>query len=182
MRPAADGCEVVAAGTDIWMDSDEGHLAYIAHDGDFDIRARVAAFEATHLYAKAGLMVRESLASGSRHVFFLVFHDNAARNNNNGGFEGQFRPKADGPSFGIYPPQPDPVPPRFPVRFPDTWLRLVRRRDEFELHAGMKGGDWTLFARTSFALPRRVLLGLAVTSHDPASLATAKFREIEIRQ
>ncbi len=180
VRAAAGGWDVVAAGKDIWMEADEGHFAHVAHEGDFDLRARLASFAASHLYAKAGLMARESTADGSRHVFFLAFKDNAARNNNHGGFEGQFRPNTGGPSFGVYPPQPDPVPPRFPVEFPNAWLRLLRRNDDFEMLVSGNGRNWTAFGRATVPLPSRVLVGLAVTSHDPAGVATAAFRDIEL--
>lgn len=175
------GCDLVAAGADIWLNADEGHFAFCAHEGDFDLRVQVMAFEATHLYAKAGLMVRESAAAGSRHLFFLTFPHNAARNNNNGGYEAQSRAVTDGSCTGLYPPQPDPVPSRFPVAFPHAWLRIVRRGDVFELFQGTNGVTWNRYGGVTLPLARRVLVGVATTSHDPAATATARFRELALQ-
>ncbi len=174
------GCDLVAAGSDIWLEADEGHFGYFTHEGDFDLRARVESFTATHLYAKAGLMVRESLAPGGRHLFLLAFRNDAARNNNNGGFEGQYRAVHDGPCTGVYPPQPDPVPSRFPACFPHAWLRIVRQGETFHLFQGRDGVTWNIYGRVNLALPRRLLLGVATTSHDPAVTATAQFRDLSV--
>ncbi|MEO5957645.1 MAG: hypothetical protein ABIZ49_02340, partial [Opitutaceae bacterium] len=103
------------------------------------------------------------------------------RNNNNGGFEGQFRGATDGPSTGIYPPQPDPVPARFPVTFPNAWLRVVRKGDTFQLFQSTDGVGWHRYGDAALELPRRVLLGVAATSHDPEARATARFREMALR-
>jgi hypothetical protein len=180
LNRGVDGYDLVAGGSDIWLNADEGHFASFAHEGDFDLRVRLAAFEGTHLYAKAGVMVRESLAAGSRHLFFLAFRHDAARNRNNGGFEGQFRAETDGPCTGIYPPQPDPVPSRFPASFPNAWLRLVRRADEFQMFQGVDGVTWNRYGSVSLALPPKILLGLAATSHEPGETATARFRDLAL--
>jgi hypothetical protein len=180
LQPCADGCDLVAAGSDIWLEADEGHFGFFAHEGDFELCVRVEAFAASHLYAKAGLMVRESLAPGSRHIFLLTFRNDAPRNNNNGGFEGQYRAIHDGPCTGLYPPQPDPAPSRFPACFPHAWLRIARRGDAFHLFQGVDGTTWKAYGAVNLALAPRLLLGVAATSHDPATTATARFRELSV--
>lgn len=181
-QPTADGYDLTAGGSDIWMKADEGHYAWRSQTGDFELQARITAFAATHLYAKAGLMARESLNPGSRHVYFLAFHGNATRNHNEGGFEGHYRTETDGKTTAIYPAkQPDTIPPQYPVSFPNAWLRLGRRGDRFEFSLSSDGRQWTVFAQHALALPSRLFVGLAVTSHDPASLAKASFREIGLR-
>jgi hypothetical protein len=129
---------------------------------------RIESLAQADLYTKAGLMARESLAPGSRHVFALAFPSNAARNNNDGGYEFQSRATTGGTSSAINPPQPQPR-----VSFPNTWLRLRRESDTFIAFASSDGAVWTEFARQTLALPQTVYFGLAVTAHSVNARTTA---------
>jgi hypothetical protein len=57
-----------AAGTDIWNTSDQFEYAYQGCVGDCTITARVNSLVNTHQWAKAGVMIRESLLASSKHV------------------------------------------------------------------------------------------------------------------
>jgi hypothetical protein len=174
------GYDLTAGGADIWEFSDQFHFACDWHEGNFDGRVRVESLEEGHPYTKAGLMVRESLDPGSPHFYHVVFPDNRLRNNNSGGHESQYRLTQGGASTAIYPADKTKQPPRFPVNYPDVWIRVTRRGAVFEAFSGSDGVNWTLFARHEQTLPRRVLIGLAVTSHDDTKVVRARFREFEI--
>ncbi len=169
MSRVGDVVTIGAGGADIWGTADEFHFAHQQRTGDFDISVRVESLTAADLYTKAGLMARESLAAGSRHVFAVAFPSNAARNNNDGGFEFQHRAATGGASLAIYPAQPQPR-----VSYPNTWLRLRRQGDTFIAFSSADGATWREFARHALALPQTVYFGLAVTSHTAGTATTAK--------
>jgi regulation of enolase protein 1 (concanavalin A-like superfamily) len=165
---------VRAGGEDIWNTSDQFHFVHQARSGDFDVAVRIESLGPTHLYTKAGLMVREALTADSRNLFFVVFPDNAPRNHNTGGYELQYRAARGGGSVAIYPPQRGDGTAEFPVRFPDVWLRLRRRGDTFAGFASADGVAWKLYAAHTLPLPAAVAVGVAVTSHDPAATTMAR--------
>ncbi len=166
---AGDELTVVAGGTDIWGSGDQGYFTSQSRTGDFDISVRVSSLTPADLYTKVGLMARESLAAGSRHVFAMVFPSNAARNNNNGGYEFQYRTATNGASAAIYPAVPQPT-----VNYPNTWLRLQRQGDVFISYSSVDGVWWSEFARTTMSLPATVFFGIAATSHTGSAQTTAK--------
>ena len=165
---SGDTLTIQTGGADIWDVADQFHFASQQRTGDFDIPVRIESLTEADLYSKAGLMARESLAAGSRHVFALAFPSNAARNNNDGGYEFQSRATTGGASSAIYPAAPQPR-----VGYPNTWLRLRREGDTFIAYASADGAMWTEFARQTLALPQTIHFGVAVTSHNVASRTTA---------
>lgn len=171
------GFDITAGGADVWGVKDEFNFVYIEISGDFDIAARVESLAAAHLYTKAGLMAREDLKPGSRHIYFQIFPDNKPRNKNNGGFEFQYREQTDGEMKAIYPGRFDGTP-DFPVTFPNTWIRLRRVGDKFTGYTGTDGKSWKEYATYTLVLPEKVYLGPAVTSHNTTEYTTAKFRNI----
>lgn len=176
-----NGILIVAGGADVWGVRDEFHFAFIEHNGDFDFACRVASLSSPHLYTKAGLMVREELSENSRHIFFQVFPDNKARNKNNGGYEFQYRLQKGGEMKAIYPPKADGIP-GFPVNYPDTWIRLERKGNEFRGFWSSDGKTWKLYTTFTLELPDKIFLGLAVTSHNKKESATAVFKDISTKK
>ncbi|QJE97570.1 PQQ-dependent sugar dehydrogenase [Luteolibacter luteus] len=167
---------ITAGGTDIWGNTDQFHFAHQLRNGDFDISVRVESVVQADLYTKTGLMVRESLAANARHIMALVFPSNAARNNNDGGYEFQYRASTGGNATALYPPQPQPR-----VNYPETWLRMKREGDTFIAYSGSDGFTWTEYARTTMVLPAEIHFGMAVTAHTASPRTTAKF-QIETRR
>ena len=171
------GFDITAGGADVWGIKDEFNFVYIEKTGDFDLAARVESLTATHQYTKAGLMAREDLTPGSRHIYFQIFPDNRPRNKNNGGYEYQYRQQTGGEMKAIYPARFEGTP-DFPVSFPDTWIRLKRAGNKFTGYTGTDGKSWKEYAGFTLDLPEKVYLGAAVTSHKTTESATAKFRNI----
>jgi hypothetical protein len=175
--PVTGGWDITAGGTDIWEKSDQFHFVCQDISGDFDVAVRVASFTPAHLYSKAGLMIRESLAAGSAHLMFVLFADNQPRNNNLGAYELQFRAVTGENCQAVYPAVRPPAPPEFPATFPHSWLRVTRRGDRFSALASTDGKNWRRYAEQSLALARTVKVGPALTSHHADVLATASFRD-----
>jgi len=57
---------------DIWDNSDQFHFAYKELSGAGTIIAKVESVENTHEWAKAGVMIRDTLDADSRHAMMVV--------------------------------------------------------------------------------------------------------------
>jgi len=171
--------KIIAGGADVWGVKDEFHFSYIETKGDFDMTARIESLSAPHLYTKAGLMAREELTNNCRHIFFQVFPNNKPRNKNNGGYEFQYRQTKAGEMKAIYPATAIGIP-KFPVNYPNTWIRLKRVGNDFTGLYSSDGKTWIVYASYSLDLPKKIYLGLAVTSHNTKETATALFRDITL--
>jgi len=174
-----NGIQIVAGGADVWGVKDQFHFSYFEKSGDFDLVARIESLTAPHLYTKAGIMVREELSGDSRHIFFQVFPNNELRNKNNGGYEFQYRATKAGEMKAIYPAKAEGVP-EFPANYPHTWIRLKRAGNLFNGFWSADGKTWKVYTTYTLDLPKKIYLGLAVTSHNPKETATAVFRDIAL--
>jgi hypothetical protein len=63
---------ITGAGIDIWATSDTGYLVQQPLSGDVTVIARIASQQNTNAWAKAGVMIRETLEANSKHVFMCV--------------------------------------------------------------------------------------------------------------
>ena len=172
-----NGFDMTAGGVDIWGVKDEFNFVYVERTGNFDLVSRIESLTAANQYTKAGIMAREDLTPGSRHIYFQVFPDNSPRNKNNGGYEFQYRIVKDSSMKAIYPKSSEGTP-EFPVAFPNTWIRLQRIRNEFTGYYSSDGRTWKVYTTYALELPSKIYLGLAVTSHNANNSASAKFRNI----
>jgi len=66
---------ISASGADVWDESDEFRYAYKMLSGDGSITARVVNVENTNEWAKAGVMIRETLDPFSVHGFMFITPD-----------------------------------------------------------------------------------------------------------
>lgn len=177
VKVSEDGFDIIAGGADIWGVKDEFNFIYIERNGDFDMATRIESLSAPHHYTKAGLMAREDLTAGSRHIYFQVFPDNTPRNKNNGGYEFQYREVKDADMKAIY-PKSFVGTPEFPVGYPNTWIRLQRVKNDFTGYYSADGKNWKAYTTFTLGLPSKIYLGLAVTSHNASAETSAKFRNI----
>lgn len=177
VKVTGNGIDIYAGGADIWGVKDEFSFAYVQRTGDFDIVTRIESLMAANLYTKAGIMAREDLTPDCRHIYFQVFSDNNPRNNNNGGYEFQYRQAKAGEMKAIYPKSSTGTP-QFPAAYPNTWIRFQRKGNNFTGFCSTDGKNWKEYTTFTLELPSKVYLGLAVTSHNTTHAATAKFRNI----
>ena len=153
---------VSASGRDVWDAADDFRFVSRTLRGDGDVIARVDSLDAVHRWAKAGIMIRAGESPGAPHAFMLV--------SGGKGLAFQRRTAMDGLSTsteGVSGTAPQ-------------WLWLSRRGNRFEAYAAVDGGTWRLIGADTIPMPSSVLAGLALTSHDVASTATAVFSSVSI--
>lgn len=122
--------------------------------------ARVASQTGTDPWAKAGVMIRESLAPGSRHAMVVVTPGNGAA------YQCRLTPGAS----SLHTAGPGLAAP--------AWVRIRRQGDVFIGSVSVDGQAWTEITRRTIAMPTDVLVGLAVTSHANATAETAVFTDV----
>jgi hypothetical protein len=155
---------MTGSGADIAGTADQFHFAYKTLTGAGSIVARVNSVQNTHAWAKAGVMVRETLEAGSKHAFACVTPENGAVS--------QGRTAEDGTSFstnqtGITAPH---------------WVKLERdAAGNFSVSHSTNGTSWESVADsipTNIPMTSNVYIGLAVTSHDAAQVCQAVFSNV----
>jgi hypothetical protein len=65
-------------------------------------------------------------------------------------------------------------------RVAPQWVRLRRTGNVITAAVSADGASWTTVGSDTFDLPALALIGLAVTSHDMATLATATFDDVRV--
>jgi regulation of enolase protein 1 (concanavalin A-like superfamily) len=155
---------IVGAGSDIWDQADQFNYVYQPATGDIDVSARVASLQGSNAWAKAGVMIRETLASNARNAMALSSIGNGTT------FQDRINPGA----LAVFTSGPANAPP--------MWVRLVRSANQFTGYASSDGVTWTTIATATISMSSTVYVGLAVTSHDPSSKATATVDSFKLTQ
>ncbi len=158
---AGNGVNVTATGSDFGGVSDQGNFAYQLQTGNFDVSVRVADLDLSDIFAKAGLMARETLDAGSR---FAAAMTTPAMNGDF--FEWRNPVNSASSSSGS-----------FPANYPNTWLRLRRTGNTFTAYAGYDGQTWTQLGSASIAMASQVFLGFTVSSDSATQATSAQFRD-----
>jgi hypothetical protein len=155
-------------GSDIWGDADNFRFAYKRLNGNGVITARIDSQTRTHEWAKAGVMIRETLGPGSAHAFVALTPDH------NVSF--QRRLVAGGASAN--------TDSSFAAKAP-YWVRLTRTNSTFKAECSEDGKTWTPLvpatpasSSLNIAMAASVYVGLAVTGHSAADASTAVFSNI----
>ena len=152
---------MTASGADIWDNADQFHFAFKEITGAGTIIAKVESVENTDPWAKAGVMIRDTLGPDSRNIAMLVTPENGVRF--------QYRSRTDGSTDrnfveGITAPQ---------------WVRLERTTGGLvRAFYSADGTTWTLLNMTVMSMDMPVYIGLAVTSHNVDATCEAKFSNV----
>ena len=161
---------LTGSGTDIWNVGtagdyhDEFHFAYKTLTGAGSITARVVSVQNTNGWAKAGVMIRQTLEGGSKHAFACITPSN--------GVASQGRIDTGGDSFnynesGFAPPH---------------WVKLERdMAGNFTVTHSTDGTTWQGVAGATpqnIQMGSNVYIGLALTSHDAALTCEAVFSNV----
>jgi regulation of enolase protein 1 (concanavalin A-like superfamily) len=152
---------ITGGGADIWGGSDSFRFRYQALSGDGAITARVAGMTDTDGWAKAGVMIRNSLSADARNVLACVtpeWHGIVAQARS---ADGGATTSATGPAAN-----------------PPYWLKLTRAGMTFTAQASSDGATWTTYATFNVTMDTNVVVGLAVTSHNQNALCTATFDHV----
>ena len=153
---------VTGSGADIWGSADAFHYVYQALSGDGSIQARVGSVQNVNAWAKAGVMIRESLDANSKHALMLV---SAAK-----GEQLQWRAATGGASSGV----------AGSLLAPPRWVRLDRVGNTFTGYESADGATWTQVSEQTVAMAADVFIGIAVTSHSTSASTTAVVTNLTI--
>lgn len=167
-NPATGIYTVTATGQDIFFNEDGFHFSKVLLNGDGEIRARVRSFGNTNPWAKAGVMIRDNLTSGSRHSTMFITPPSA-----NNGFGMVWRLTANAVTTYAGGPVLNAA--------PNNWVRLVRAGNVLTGYASANGTAWTpVTSVTLTGLASQVFIGLAATSSDTSVTTTAEFDSVQI--
>ncbi|MFH1718308.1 MAG: MBL fold metallo-hydrolase [Planctomycetota bacterium] len=153
---------MTASGTDIWAASDQFHFAYKEVSGAATIQARVVSVGHTDDWAKAGVMIRDSLDHNSAHAMVAVTpangvwfgrRDAAGQSSTSVGQEGIAAPH---------------------------WVKLERSVGGLvRAYYSADGVTWTALGSPSpVIMDAPIYIGLALTSHNPDAKCEAAFSEV----
>lgn len=153
---------IKGSGADIYGTADSFHFDWQSFTGDGSITARVVSQTETNVWAKAGVMFRETTDPGSRFVGMFTAAANAAVI------------EARGTTGAAVVDIHGPV-----VKDP-YWVRLVRAGNVLTGFISADGNTWTQVGSYTVSMATSLIVGLAVTSHDAGALSTAVFDNISI--
>ena len=152
---------ISGSGNDIWNTADAFRFVYQSRSGDVDIRAKVIDVSNTSAWAKAGVMIRETLTSNSRHAMVVVTPSKGVafqRRVITGGLT------AHSGSTGTAP----------------YWVRLVRSGNTFTAYRSAYGSTWTQIGSVNIPMTANVFVGLPVSSVNNTALCTATFTSVSV--
>jgi regulation of enolase protein 1 (concanavalin A-like superfamily) len=153
---------IAAAGEDIWNNTDQFHFVYQSITGDAEIVARIDSFTATHGWAKAGVMIRGSIAADAPHAYALASWENGIA------YQRRITSGAESlSSAGSSASAPH-------------WVRLVRRGTVITSYESNDGANWQMIGSDAIPLGDTAYVGLAVTSHEPGERAAATFSGVRV--
>lgn len=154
---------VGGSGADIWGTTDAFRFVYLPVNGNCTVTARVLSVPNTDGWAKAGVMIRASLTANAANAFIAVSPGN--------GVTWQYRTSA-GASTGNN---------ATGALIAPYWVRLVRSGNTFTAYRSPDGATWTQQGSSqTISMGTTVYVGLAVTSHNNASLCTAAFDNVSL--
>jgi len=157
---------ITGSGADIWavngVEADEFHFAYKTLSGPGSIIARVQSIENTNNWAKAGVMIRETLEPDSAHAMMVITPVE--------GVSFQRRPETGGTSVdnttgGITAPY---------------WVKIERdSMGRYMAYHSTDGTTWEMQGLpSSVQMGTNAYIGLAVTAHDTELTCQAVFSNV----
>ncbi len=173
--------QMSGGGVDIWGNSDQFRFAYRQLSGDGSIVAKIHSLTNTDSWAKAGVMIRDSLEPTSMYAFTFPTPDGRCAFQNrkdSGGIATSAHSNVGAVSFPV-------------------WLKLERKGTAeragsiFTGYYSQDGKNWTICQPDTSASPASdstnpvrikmgadVYIGLAVTSHNTSRPAIAEFSDV----
>lgn len=152
------------AGADVFGSSDEFHFAYkVISSGTATIIAKVESLDNTNPFARAGVMIRDTLEVDSRNTYLAITPEN--------GLRFQYRTDHGGDTEREY----------------DTnivapyWVKLQRTSGGLvRAYYSENGSDWSRFTLTQVSMSMPVYVGLAVSSHNVGAACQATFSNVSV--
>jgi len=156
---------VEGSGADIAAGADAFHFAYQPFSGDGTIIARVKSLQGQQALdpaAKAGIMMRETLAAGSIHVSTVLEASN--------GVHRLYRVLTGGGTT-------DSTGPAASVPY---WLKLTRSGSTFTSYISSDGASWSQIGSTMLTMASNAFVGLVVCSRNTNVLDSATFDNVAV--
>lgn len=151
---------VRGSGMNIDGEADAFHYVFKPVRGDSEIVAEVVSIQYTHPFAKAGLMMRESLNEYARNVTLALTAER--------GGALQFRPEEraatqSGATRAIFAPM---------------WLKLRRQSNEFTAYVSPNGRRWSVLEKIVMPMQSNIYVGLAVAGARDGVLNWTTFSKV----
>jgi regulation of enolase protein 1 (concanavalin A-like superfamily) len=153
---------VTGSGSDVWDNADEFHFVYQEISGDLEIQAKVVSMTITDAWAKAGVMIRNTLDANSIHAMMVMSAANGVafqRRTSTGGSSSH--------SAGTITAAP-------------YWVKLTRSGNRITAYESETGTNWTQVGVTTISMPDPIYVGLMVTAHNDGALCEARFENVEL--
>ncbi len=151
---SATGITMSSAGTDIWGTADQFRFAWKRLTGDGSIFARVERIDNTNAWAKAGVMIRDTLDAGSRFAYAIMSPTSGA---SFGRRETNDAACASVNQASIVAPY---------------WVKLTRTGDVLKAEISADGQTWMsvgtdpALSSATVVMASDLYIGLCVTSHN----------------
>ena len=152
---------IQGSGADIWYQADEFRYVFQSLSGDCSITARVVNMQSTAGWAKAGVMIRETLDPASQYVINFMSPANGTALQQRSG-TGASASGVTG-NTGLAAPY---------------WVRLMRSGNTFTSYVAPDGINWTPTGTTTVNMNANVYVGLAVCSVSDGTLCQAQFDNV----
>jgi beta-glucanase (GH16 family) len=147
-----------ASGADISGAADEFRFVYKPIAGDGSIVARVVTLQNTDPWAKAGVMIRETLGAGAKHATMALTAGHGAlfgwRATNGGG--SSCAAAAGGAAAPF-------------------WIKLARTNTTITGYRSADGSNWTQTGSATVTMASNAFAGLVLSAHNDAALTVAVF-------
>jgi regulation of enolase protein 1 (concanavalin A-like superfamily) len=155
---------VGASGHDIWDNADDFRFVYKRLSGNGSITVKVESLTNTNVWAKAGVMIRDSLDAGSQMAYMIESFSSGV---SFGWRQNMGLACGSATQAGVVAPQ---------------WVKLTRTGNAFTAQYSADGKTWTdikdattgQVVSTTIGMGASVYIGLCVTSHNTAATTTAE--------
>jgi type II secretory pathway pseudopilin PulG len=151
---------ISGSGVDIWDNTDEFHFVYQSLSGDGQIIARVVSMTNTNTWAKAGVMIRETLTGGSKHAMMVVTPGNGTAFQRRTSTGGASTHTAGSSVVAPY------------------WVKIKRVGNTLTGYESPNGSTWTQVGTDTVSMASNIYIGLCVTSHNDGVLCSAAFDNV----
>lgn len=155
---ALSGTYTVNGAGNISGTADNFCFVYQSLSGDGEIRFRINSAADTGTSGRAGVMIRESLTSGSRYAFMGISPD--------GTFRWHRRTSTSGNTSSTT---------STVGALPNVWVRLVRTGNSIYGYSSVDGVTWTKVSSRNISMAANIYVGLAVASGNSTTLNTSSF-------
>jgi hypothetical protein len=149
----------------IWGAADQFRFIYQPCIGDVEIVARVSNVEAANYWAEAGIMIRETLGAGSKHVSVVC-------NGGNSAVQQIWRDSTDGQSGSV---------PNLGLNPGPYWVRITRSGNTITTYRSEYGTNcWIQIASVYVPMTPQVYVGLAISSGDASNIAKSEYDSVTV--